>query len=95
MGIAAVMASPVTGGKLAAVDEQKAMAVKGVRQVLRIEGRGGGGGRPLLGREAGPGGAAPRGRRGRTPASARQHRRRHDAKVSEANGRGRPTRATR
>jgi len=38
MGIAAVMASPVTGGKVAAVDEQKAMAVKGVRQVLRIEG---------------------------------------------------------
>jgi len=38
MGIAAVMASPVTGGKVTAVDEQKAMAVKGVRQVLRIEG---------------------------------------------------------
>ncbi|MFC5551558.1 xanthine dehydrogenase family protein molybdopterin-binding subunit [Massilia aerilata] len=38
MGIAAVMASPVLGGKVAAVDEQKAMAVKGVRQVLRIEG---------------------------------------------------------
>ena len=38
MGIAAVMASPVTGGKVAALDEQKAMAVKGVRQVLRIEG---------------------------------------------------------
>ena len=38
MGIAAVMASPVPGGKVAAVDEQKAMAVKGVRQVLRIEG---------------------------------------------------------
>jgi isoquinoline 1-oxidoreductase beta subunit len=38
MGIAAVAASPVTGGKVAAVDEQKAMAVKGVRQVLRIEG---------------------------------------------------------
>jgi len=38
MGIAAVAASPVLGGKVAAVDEQKAMAVKGVRQVLRIEG---------------------------------------------------------
>ena len=38
MGVAAVMASPVTGGKVTAVDEQKAMAVKGVRQVLRIEG---------------------------------------------------------
>jgi isoquinoline 1-oxidoreductase beta subunit len=38
MGIAAVAASPVMGGKVAAVDEQKAMAVKGVRQVLRIEG---------------------------------------------------------
>jgi isoquinoline 1-oxidoreductase beta subunit len=38
MGIAAVAASPVLGGKVAAVDEQKAMAVKGVRQVLRLEG---------------------------------------------------------
>ena len=38
MGIAAVAASPVTGGKLVALDEQKAMAVKGVRQVLRLEG---------------------------------------------------------
>lgn len=38
MGIAAVMASPVLGGKVTAVDEQKALAVKGVRQVLRIEG---------------------------------------------------------
>jgi isoquinoline 1-oxidoreductase beta subunit len=38
MGIAAVAASPVMGGKVVAVDEQKAMAVKGVRQVLRIEG---------------------------------------------------------
>jgi isoquinoline 1-oxidoreductase beta subunit len=38
MGIAAVAASPVLGGKVAAVDEQKALAVKGVRQVLRIEG---------------------------------------------------------
>jgi len=38
MGIAAVAASPVLNGKLAFVDEQKAMAVKGVRQVLRIEG---------------------------------------------------------
>jgi isoquinoline 1-oxidoreductase beta subunit len=38
MGIAAVAASPVLGGKVAALDEQKALAVKGVRQVLRIEG---------------------------------------------------------
>jgi isoquinoline 1-oxidoreductase subunit beta len=38
MLIAAVAASPVLGGKVAAVDEQKAMAVKGVRQVLRIDG---------------------------------------------------------
>jgi isoquinoline 1-oxidoreductase beta subunit len=38
MGIAAVAASPVMGGKVAAVDEQKALAVKGVRQVLRIDG---------------------------------------------------------
>ena len=37
MGIAAVAASPVKGGKVVALDEQKAMAVKGVRQVLRIE----------------------------------------------------------
>jgi len=37
MGIAAVAASPVKGGKVTALDEQKAMAVKGVRQVLRIE----------------------------------------------------------
>jgi isoquinoline 1-oxidoreductase beta subunit len=38
MGIAAVAASPVTGGKLVGVDEARAMAVKGVRQVLRLEG---------------------------------------------------------
>ncbi|MGJ9416997.1 molybdopterin cofactor-binding domain-containing protein [Massilia sp. CMS3.1] len=38
MGIAAVAASPVTGGKLVGVDEAKAMAVTGVRQVLRLEG---------------------------------------------------------
>jgi isoquinoline 1-oxidoreductase beta subunit len=38
MGIAAVAASPVTGGKLAGMDEAKAMAVKGVRQVLRLDG---------------------------------------------------------
>lgn len=38
MGIAAVAASPVTGGKLVGVDEAKAMAVQGVRQVLRLEG---------------------------------------------------------
>jgi isoquinoline 1-oxidoreductase beta subunit len=38
MGIATVAASPVPGGKLAGVDEQAALAVKGVRQVLRLEG---------------------------------------------------------
>jgi len=38
LGIAAVAASPVLGGKLVAVDEQKALSVPGVRQVLRIEG---------------------------------------------------------
>lgn len=37
MGIVAVAASPVPGGKLAGFDEQKAMAVKGVRQVLRLD----------------------------------------------------------
>jgi isoquinoline 1-oxidoreductase beta subunit len=38
MGVAAVAASPVMGGKVASLDEKKAMAVKGVRQVLQIEG---------------------------------------------------------
>ena len=38
MGIAAVAASPVTGGKLVGLNEAGAMAVKGVRQVLRLEG---------------------------------------------------------
>jgi isoquinoline 1-oxidoreductase beta subunit len=38
MGIATVAASPVPGGKLAGVDDQAALAVKGVRQVLRLEG---------------------------------------------------------
>ncbi|MDB4911041.1 MAG: aldehyde dehydrogenase [Gemmatimonadetes bacterium] len=38
MGIATVAASPVAGGKLASADEAKAMAVKGVRQVLKIDG---------------------------------------------------------
>jgi isoquinoline 1-oxidoreductase beta subunit len=37
MGIAAVAMAPVPGGKLASVDEQKALAVKGVRQVLRLD----------------------------------------------------------
>jgi isoquinoline 1-oxidoreductase beta subunit len=37
MGIAAVAMSPVPGGKLAGVDEQKALAVKGVRQVLKLD----------------------------------------------------------
>jgi isoquinoline 1-oxidoreductase beta subunit len=38
LGIAAVAASPVMGGKVTALDEQKALAVPGVRQVLRIDG---------------------------------------------------------
>jgi isoquinoline 1-oxidoreductase beta subunit len=37
MGIAAVAMAPVPGGKLAGVDEQKALAVKGVRQVLKLD----------------------------------------------------------
>jgi isoquinoline 1-oxidoreductase beta subunit len=37
MGIAAVAISPVTGGKLASADEQKALAVKGVRQVVKLD----------------------------------------------------------
>jgi isoquinoline 1-oxidoreductase beta subunit len=37
MAIATVAAAPVPGGKLVSVDEQKALAVKGVRQVLRLE----------------------------------------------------------
>ncbi|WP_218669387.1 xanthine dehydrogenase family protein molybdopterin-binding subunit [Massilia sp. KIM] len=37
MLVAAVAASPVHGGKLAAVDDQKALAVPGVREVLRID----------------------------------------------------------
>jgi isoquinoline 1-oxidoreductase beta subunit len=37
MGIATVAMSPVPGGKLAGVDEQKALAVKGVRQVIRLD----------------------------------------------------------
>jgi isoquinoline 1-oxidoreductase beta subunit len=37
MAIATVAACPVPGGRLAAVDEQKALAVKGVRQVLRLD----------------------------------------------------------
>lgn len=38
MAIATVAASPVAGGKLASADDAKAMAVKGVRQVLKIDG---------------------------------------------------------
>src|SRR5690606_20989990 len=37
MGIAAVSASPVPGGTLASVQEDKAMAIKGVRQVVKLE----------------------------------------------------------
>jgi isoquinoline 1-oxidoreductase beta subunit len=37
MAIATVAACPVPGGKLAGIDEQKALAVKGVRQVLKLD----------------------------------------------------------
>lgn len=37
MAIATVAASPVIGGKLKSADEAKAMAVKGVRQVLKLD----------------------------------------------------------
>jgi isoquinoline 1-oxidoreductase subunit beta len=37
MGIVAVAMTPVPGGKLASADEQKAMAVKGVRQVIKLD----------------------------------------------------------
>src|SRR5437762_10513872 len=37
MKVAAVAASPVFGGKLASVDDAKARAVQGVRQVVRLE----------------------------------------------------------
>jgi isoquinoline 1-oxidoreductase subunit beta len=37
MKFAAVNASPAFGGKLAAVDDSRAMAVKGVRQVVRLD----------------------------------------------------------
>src|SRR5207249_2295454 len=37
MLIATVAASPVLGGKVAGVDEQKAKAVPGVRQIVRLE----------------------------------------------------------
>ncbi|GGC20344.1 xanthine dehydrogenase family protein molybdopterin-binding subunit [Pseudoduganella buxea] len=37
MAIATVAASPAIGGKLKSVDEQKALAVKGVRQVLKLD----------------------------------------------------------
>ena len=37
MKIAAVAASPVIGGKLARVDDSKAMHVKGVRQIVRLD----------------------------------------------------------
>jgi isoquinoline 1-oxidoreductase beta subunit len=37
MAVATVAAAPVPGGRLAGVDEQNALAVKGVRQVLRLD----------------------------------------------------------
>ncbi len=38
MRVATVAASPVLGGKLATTDDAKAMAVKGVRQIVKIDG---------------------------------------------------------
>jgi isoquinoline 1-oxidoreductase beta subunit len=38
MAIGTVAASPVPGGRLKSADEQKALAVKGVRQVLKLDG---------------------------------------------------------
>src|SRR5262249_59996880 len=35
--IATVAASPVVGGKLVSVDDSKAMAIKGVRQIVRLD----------------------------------------------------------
>ena len=37
MKIATVAASPVVGGKVAAVDDSKAKAIKGVRQIIRLD----------------------------------------------------------
>src|SRR5262249_36745482 len=37
MKIATVAASPVVGGKLASVDDSKAKAIKGVRQIVRLD----------------------------------------------------------
>src|SRR5256886_12917571 len=37
MLIATVAASPVLGGKVASIDEQKAKAVPGVRQIVRLD----------------------------------------------------------
>ena len=37
MKFATVAACPVFGGKLASVDDSKAMAIKGVRQVVRLD----------------------------------------------------------
>ncbi len=37
MKIATVAASPVVGGKLASVDDRKAKAIKGVRQIVRLD----------------------------------------------------------
>jgi len=37
MKIATVAASPVVGGKLVSVDDSKAMSIKGVRQIVRLE----------------------------------------------------------
>jgi isoquinoline 1-oxidoreductase beta subunit len=37
MSVAAVAISPVPGGRLKSIDEQKALGIKGVRQVLRLD----------------------------------------------------------
>jgi isoquinoline 1-oxidoreductase beta subunit len=60
MGIAAVMASPVTGGKVAAVDEQEGDGGQGRAPGAAHRRARWRWWRQLLDREAGPGGAAPR-----------------------------------
>ena len=54
MKFAAVAACPVLGGKLAGVDDSKAMAIKGVRQVVRLDNAVAVVGDHHVGRDAGP-----------------------------------------
>jgi len=57
MKIATVAASPVVGGKVASLDDSKAKAIKGVRQIVRPGRRGRRRGRPHVGGQTGTGGA--------------------------------------